>query len=326
MADILLFILARTVDTFWTMAAFIGFIWLTLSMLLQRLNDHLKSTDIKAWLKQLIKAITGIIEVVALLSALLLCLQDVMLYHPNSDPGSQQYLLSRPGFSEVSFASEGRVYNGMMKSSDEPEPSPLIIMFVGNGQNAAQTMRALDSAGMWESFLGYDCLIMDYPGYGKNSGRPSAKSIYSEALLTYDYAANLPYVDESRIIVGGFSLGTAPAVYLAAQRDVEGLFLLAPYESAYDLYNSVLPIFHGPLRLLVKHKFLSGQYAPSITAPVLIVASESDEAVAFSSSVRLKERFTKEPEFVALTGIMHNGILFNKQTRGSIKDYLAAIQ
>jgi hypothetical protein len=56
------------------------------------------------------------------------------------------------------------------------------------------------------------------------------------------------------------------------------------------------------------------------------VASESDEAVKFSSSVKLKERFPKEPEFVALSGIMHNGILLNKQTMGSIKEYLAAIQ
>jgi len=95
-------------------------------------------------------------------------------------------------------------------------------------------------------------------------------------------------VDESRIIAGGFSIGTGPAAYLAANRNVAGLFLLAPFANSYDVYNKVLPIFHGPLRLLVKHKFSSDMRAPSITAPVLIVASENDEIVPFSSSEKLK--------------------------------------
>ena len=133
-------------------------------------------------------------------------------------------------------------------------------------------------------------------------------------------------MDTNRIIIGGFSIGTGPAAYLAANRDVAGLFLLAPFANAYDVFNKVLPIFHGPLRLLVKHKFPSDQYAASITAPVLIVASENDEIVPFASSEKLKACFSTEPVFIALTGVMHNGIMFNKVTLNSIRDYLELIE
>jgi hypothetical protein len=260
--DIAIFFFMRNVESFWAMAAFVGFLWLTLAMVLKYVREYIEGSRVRSWIKRLIVTTAGIIETVAMICALIYCLQDVALFHPNSDSGSYQYLLSRPEYSKISFAGDGKIYNGVMKADNKAEPSPLIIMFIGNGQNAAQTMRAMGSAGMWESFLGYNCLIMDYPGYGLNAGRPSADSICKEALLAYDYASSLPYVDKNRIIIGGFSIGTGPAVYLAANREAAGLFLLAPFASAYDIYNSVLPIFHGPLCMLVKHKFLSDQYAP----------------------------------------------------------------
>ena len=79
---------------------------------------------------------------------------------------------------------------------------------------------------------------MDYPGYGLNDGLPSATGMYEEALAAFDYAVARP--DVSQVIVGGYSIGTGPAVYLAANREAAGLFLMAPFANGYDLYNNVL--------------------------------------------------------------------------------------
>jgi len=262
----------------------------------------------------------------ALSLALLFFLQDMALFHPNSSPASVNYILSRNEFSQITIDNEGRSYTGFIRRNEDDEPSPLIIMFLGNAMNAADTKRFFDSTGKWRFFLNYNFLVVDYPGYGLSEGRPSARSLYEQALLAYDYAAGLPFVDENRIIVGGLSIGTGPAVYLAANRDVFGLFLLTPFASGYDLYNNVLPIFHGPLRLLVRHPFPSELHAQSITAPVLIVASESDEIVPFRSSERLRDSFPNDPTFIALSNIGHNEVLVNTISLDGIQSFLSDLE
>ena len=265
-------------------------------------------------------------KIVVLGLILIFFIQDFLLFHPNHDQGNWDYLLSQPGFEAVEFTSSGRTRHGILRRNTaqnaSAEPSPLILFFYGNADNAARTMRIMETGGIWPYFLDYQCLIVDYPGYGPGRGRrPSARSIYDLALAAFDYAKTLPTV--SRIIVGGYSIGTGPAVYLAAHRDVSGLFLLAPFASGYDLYNSVLPIFHGPLRLLVRHPFPSDKYAKNINIPALLVASRQDEVIPFSSPERLNSSFGGETTFVALSGVGHTGIMFNQITLDSIKTYLS---
>jgi len=133
---------------------------MSFSLLLKHVCEYVEGGKAKAGIKRLIVAIAGIIETAALICALIYCLQDAALFHPNSDPGSYQYISTRQEFNEISFEDGGKTYHGIIKVNSGAEPAPLIIMFIGNGQNAAQAMRAMDSAGIWESFLGYNCLIM----------------------------------------------------------------------------------------------------------------------------------------------------------------------
>jgi len=151
------------------------------------------------------------------------------------------------------------------------------------------------------------------------------RNMQNTALTAYEYAINHSYVDSEQIVVMGFSLGTASAVYLAANRPVAGLILLTPYANGYDLYNNVLPVFHGPLRLIVRNRLLSERYAPLITSPVLIVASENDEIVPFSSSEKLRDCFPGEPEFIILKNVGHNEIMPNKKTLDGIRTFLISI-
>ena len=111
-------------------------------------------------------------------------------------------------------------------------------------------------------------------------------------------------------------------MYLAANREVDGLFLLAPFANTYDLYNNALPIFYGPLRVLVKHKFPADVYAKSVHVPVLVVASREDELIPFSSSEKASQSFNGNSTLVTLSGVSHNSILFNPTALNSVKSYL----
>jgi dienelactone hydrolase len=149
--------------------------------------------------------------------------------------------------------------------------------------------------------------------------------MYELALAVYDYAVTLPNVDIEKIVPMGFSLGTGCAVYLAAKRRVSGLILAAPYANGYDLYNNMVPIFFGPMRLLVKQKLPSDEYAPKVTCPVFIVASRSDEVVSFLSSEFLSKLFSGNVDFIILDDELHNHIFQGLGVMNKMQTFLEEI-
>ena len=321
-ADALLMFLERNIDGIWLTAALAAAFWFTAITLLNRVSHKVKTSGIINWLKRLTLIALAILEVAALPLAVIFCLQGALLFHPNDNPAVRGRLLSQPGFIEIAFEDGQKSYNGIMRLSGTDEPSPLIIMFAGNGDNSANAMNFLNQNNAKGGFRGFNILVMDYPGYGRSKGTPTGDGIFAEALSAYDYASNLPYVDKSRIIAGGNSIGTGPAVYLAAERDIAGLFIFAPYASGYDLYNNALPIFYGPARLMVKHKLLSERHAPAVSVPVLIVASKDDEIVPYHSSQRLAGCFPNAPDFVTLSGAKHNDVMRHPNALESVKRFL----
>jgi len=228
-----------------------------------------------------------------------------MMFHNVHCSESREALQGMPGFIEVSFTAEnGRTYHGMLHHASDAI-APLLIYFGGNGEVSYRHMLMRETNEQWQYFDGYNYLFVDYEGYGINEGRTHYLNMYEQALAVFDYATSLPNVDSSRIVTMGYSIGTGSAVYLAANRPVAGLILAAPYANGYDLYNNVLPIFHGPLRLLAIQKLPSDQFAPRATCPVLIIASRIDETIPFSSSERLSTLFPGNMEFTVLDNTLH---------------------
>jgi len=267
-----------------------------------------KRNKIKLWLKKTGSGIMVAVIFIIVLFCLWYQIQDGMMFFNVRDEGSRIYLQSREGYHEIAFTGEnGKNYHGMMYREND-EIAPLVIYFGGNGEVSYRNLRSREARNEWQYFAGCHYLFVDYDGYGLNEGSPHYRNMFETALAAYDYAVSLPYVDENRIIVMAFSLGTASAIYLAANRPVAGLIVATPYASGYDLYNGVLPIFYGPLRLLVKQKLPSDKYAPKVDSPALVIASKRDEMIPFVSSVRIAELFGGEVEFVELENASHNEV------------------
>ena len=259
-------------------------------------------------MKRVRSVLLTIICIIVPVLGLLYLVQDRLIFYNVHCRESREALQGTQGFREVAFTAEnGRTYHGMMYQAID-DVAPLVIYFGGNGEVSYRHMLMRETLGQWRYFSGHNYLFIDYEGYGLNDGRPHYLNMYEQALAVFDYAATLPNVDSSRIVVMGFSLGTGSAVYLAGNRPVAGLILVAPFANGYDLYNNVLPIFHGPLRLLVRQKFPSDEAAPNVTSPVLIIASRSDEIIPYASSVRLSEAFDGKVDFMALEAERHNDI------------------
>ena len=165
--------------------------------------------------------------------------------------------------------------------------------------------------------------MADYPGYGLSDGKPSDKTMFESALKVYDYACNLDYVDKNNIVILGYSIGTGVATYVASQRNVNGLMLIAPYDEALSLYNNAINIFHGPLKALAKYKFDSLHYSQSVTVSPLIITSYDDEVINYKFSLNLANHFKNTYKTVVLNNnVKHNDYFLQESVLEDIYNYL----
>ena len=274
------------------------------------------------WVARLCVFFLSVITALVTVCGLLYFVQDSMFFQNVDSPEDRALLQGKLGYSGVEFAAgNGKTYHGLMYRQ-AGGAAPLVIYFGGNGDCSYEYMSQMDIKNRWRYYAGYNYLYVDYEGYGLNGGKAHYLNMYEEALAVYDYAAALPDVDSGRIVAMGYSLGTGSAVYLAANRPVAGLILAAPYAEGIDAYNKMLPIFYGPLKLLVKQKLPSYTFAPDVTCPVMVIASQNDEMIPYPSSMRLSKLFPGSLDFVALETEKHSGLFNAAGVYGKIQYFL----
>ena len=119
----------------------------------------------------------------------------------------------------------------------------------------------------------------------------------------------------------GYSIGTGPANYVAANRETAALALIAPYVDGYDLYNNFLPVFRSPLlRGLVTFKMESCVFAKSVKVTPLVIASADDRTVPLASSESLASSY-HNATLQRLDGRSHAGLPADPVCLGMVSDY-----
>lgn len=249
--------------------------------------------------------------------------QASLFFYPWNDEKSYNELLKLDDFKEININNNGKKLSGWLKYNTQNEKSPLLIFCGGNYQNSSNTCISFKENNIYSFFDGYNILIVDYPGFGFSEGKPSDKTMFDSILKIYDYATTeLDCVDNNNIVVLGYSIGTGVATYLASQRNVNGLILIAPYDNALSLYNANLNIFHGPLKLLAKYKFNSILYAQSVKVSPLIITSHSDEVINYQFSLNLANYFDSVEKTIVLDNIKHNDYFSESTVLENIFNYL----
>lgn len=274
--------------------------------------------------KILCKSIAIIITAILFLAAAISVIAEMMLFNPYFDETSYEALKTKKYAEELSLSTTQGVLSGWQLKCEEVN-APVILYFGGNGENSSARIKKLSELPVAENpFANSSFVFFDYPGYGKSSGTPSEATLMKSGLAAYDWVKeNYPNSD---IIVMGYSIGTGVANYVAMEKAVEGLILMAPYADGYDLFNSQLGIFYGPMRLLVTFRMQAVQFAKSIDVKALILATDADEAVPFESSKRLSEAYLKGCEFITIKGITHNEFWGNQAANKHISRYIDEVQ
>jgi pimeloyl-ACP methyl ester carboxylesterase len=190
----------------------------------------------------------------------------------------------------------------------------VILYLKGNTGSVAQWGGA---ANVYTN-LHYDLLMPDYRGYGKSHGTiKNEAQLYSDMQQAYNYLKR-SYA-ENKIIVLGYSIGTGPAAYLAANNHPRLLILQAPYYSLPDAMYHLRPGFDT---VNIAFHFNTWQYLKQTTAPIVIFHGDQDKMFYYGSSLKLQANFKPGDKLITLKGAGHPYMDRNVEYLDSLKSVL----
>ncbi|MEO7311479.1 MAG: alpha/beta fold hydrolase [Chitinophagaceae bacterium] len=241
----------------------------------------------------------------ALAVYLLLCagfwfFQHLFFFHPKSLPADYSFAFSQK-FKEQQIELNPKTLIDIVQfQTADSLAKGVVLYFHGNQENIE---RYAEYAPNFTSH-GYECWMMDYPGFGKSTGDFTLEDMQAAATQIYKLARSK--WSRENIIIYGKSLGTGLAAWLASVKDCRQLILETPYYSLASLAKYYAPFL--PVDMLVKMNFTTNEYFKNITAPITIFHGLQDEVVPFTNAMRLVPGMKKQDRFIAIPGGKHNDL------------------
>jgi len=193
-----------------------------------------------------------------------------------------------------------------------------LLYFGGNAEDVSLNIDAFARA-----FPGTVIYLSHYRGYGGSAGKPTEQDLFNDAATLFDHArAAHPGMP---IDAKGRSLGSGVAVHLAAERPVERLVLVTPFDSLALVAAHHFPVF--PVRWLLRDRFESAKRvaAGEVAASTLIVLAEDDEVVPVARGEALAAAFApSRVELLRLRGATHNSVDLYPQYLGTVARFIGA--
>jgi fermentation-respiration switch protein FrsA (DUF1100 family) len=148
--------------------------------------------------------------------------------------------------------------------------------------------------------LGLSVLAPEYRGFAGLPGIPSEPGLGADARAAFDYLVHTRHVSPARVVIYGWSLGSAVAVDLAANADEAAVVLEGAPASLVDVGAQQYPFF--PVRLIMRNPFESIRKVDRIHAPMLFLHSPEDGIVPYAEGRRLYDAARPPKRFVDVHG------------------------
>jgi fermentation-respiration switch protein FrsA (DUF1100 family) len=211
-------------------------------------------------------------------------LQDKILFPCPRAAEPDAVAVRRDGIERIWLATDdgARVESWYLAASGRTAsaPGPALIFTHGNGELIDDWPAALEPYRQW----GVSILLPEYRGYGRSTGTPSQAAIVADMEQAFQWLAQRPEVDGSRIILHGRSLGGGVAAALAARRPPAALILESTFTSVGAFFNRfAVPEF------VCTNPFATDRVVATLGCPVLIFHGSHDEVVPVAHGRRLHE-------------------------------------
>jgi fermentation-respiration switch protein FrsA (DUF1100 family) len=177
---------------------------------------------------------------------------------------------------------------------------PVFLFFDGNGGRP----EIHDTAdGRWARMAAHGAgfLAVYYRGYSGSTGSPTEQGLRRDARAGYDWLIARGYAPDD-IVIHGFSLGSAVAVQLAAERPARALILEAPMTGIDDIAAEHGAGLFAPM---MRDSFRSRDYVGRVRMPVLIAHGDADSVIPLAHGQRLYALANEPKQFVLFPGSDH---------------------
>jgi len=186
-----------------------------------------------------------------------------------------------------------------------PKAATVILFFHANAEDLGMSFAVLKH--MRDQFK-VNVLAVEYPGYGLLHHMVSSEDgVYEVALTAFRFLVDEVNVRYSQIILFGRSLGSGPAVYLAAQYPVGGLILVSAFCSIKGAVQSIAG------RLVAwtwKERFPNNKIIANVSCSTLFIHGECDGLIPAEHSLRLFKRCRARKLLITPPKMEHNSNLF----------------
>ena len=226
-------------------------------------------------------------------------LQDKFIFHPKKLPADYEYKFDAP-FRQIDLAvNEEKNLSIVQFTVPDSIRRGIVLYFHGNRENINRY------APFAKNFTrnNYEVWMIDYPGYGKSTGKRKEKILYEDALTFYKMAISKIAADS--IIIYGKSLGTGIAAQLASVRDCKKLILETPYYSMDALAKHYFFIY--PVGLMTKYGIPTYQYFDYINAPITIFHGTRDRVIPYKQAKKLATK-KAGTELITIDKGRHNNL------------------
>jgi pimeloyl-ACP methyl ester carboxylesterase len=193
-------------------------------------------------------------------------------------------------------------YTARSPGAADRDPAAFVLRFTGGDASGSAAFTATRwgrrPAEVW---------VVNYPGYGDTSGPRSLSAMTSTALAAYDALRSI--AGDRPIFVEGFSLGTVPALALAARRPVAGLILQNPPPlrqlilGRHGWWN--LWLLAAPVALQVPADLDSLANARASTAPAIFLVAEKDNTIPLPYQQRIADAYAGPKRILLQRGADH---------------------
>ena len=213
--------------------------------------------------------------------------------HPAPDDGSpHENIAYRDGVVEA--------FHARSPGAQNAEPEAFVLRFSGDAGGAAKYF-----ASRWQN-RPVEVWVVNYPGYGGSTGPRTLRALAAASLAAYDELRKR--ASDRPIILEGFSLGTVPALHVAANRPVAGLILQNPPPLRQTIMRHGwwnLWILAGAVASGVPKEFDSIANAQHSTAPAVFMIAEKDRSIAPELQRRIRDAYAGEKRLILQRGADH---------------------
>jgi len=253
-------------------------------------------------LKKILKKISIFLLVAyVVIGALLFSMQRSLLYFPTPN--------FKTPYEKLLLHNDGESINVIVLNEGHPNA---ILYFGGNAESMARS-----SDEIAKQFSEFTVYLMNYRGFGGSTGEPTEQGIYSDALKLYDTVRS----KHQNVFVGGRSLGTGVATYVAANRDISRLILVTPYDSIVNVAQDRYKIY--PISLLIKDAYDSVDRVKNIKAKTLIFIAGDDKVIPRKNTQKLIDAFDKtQLKVILIKNRGHIDISSDKRYYRSMREFM----